>query len=219
MSRDPGSDQPEVPLIIDDPAPSRLRDPRSPSARAAMLGGNLAWIALGLIGISVATYAVRLGMREYPAETPPAAVDAAAPVPPQAASTEAPKDWDRPEATHIRPRPKRKAQPSAEEVVHEDPPSEPAKTASAKPAMPDDEDPAKAFETGAAFDSPRSPDRNGRPGISSFENPTGRPATFDNPPSSNMPARASTSDRPNVPDPSFNDPPPSTKPARKRGRR
>jgi hypothetical protein len=175
--------------------------PRSLRARARRHEFTAIWVALGLVGVSVALYAVRIGYQARVVEPTPG--------PPSVAAS--PEPEPAPPATRRRPQrpldgpPKAaaKATTSVEpevEYVTETPQTKDATTT----------EPTKAFETGKLFDQPTGRDRNGRPGSSSFENPShGRLSTFERPEHGYNSRRApnpSPSQRPNVPDPSFEKP-------------
>jgi hypothetical protein len=162
------------------------------------------WLILGLISLAVAGYAIR---RAYLPR--PVVVQAPAPAPaPALAPAAAPSPAVHRPALRPSPRPR----PVREEARPEVAPRrtvevarDPDPVMRRRPRAPDG---AESFENGAAFDNPTMPDRNGRPGMSTFENPASAPpSNFENPAHGYVSRRApQPANRPNVPDPSFGPP-------------
>jgi hypothetical protein len=198
----------EEPLIVADeglrPASHRISAGRPRSSEAGVL-----WAVLGLIALSMAGYAIHLATRPEPAAAPPspaAVAQPAAPLPP-------PRPAARPRpAAKVAATPATAAPPKPEvvEVIQE--PEDKGKAMAGA-----DADPAKKFETGSNFDTPTRPDRYGRPGRSTFENPPhGYVSGFYNPTHGPVSARAPQPSQPSTLDPSFQDPPRArTKPRRR----
>jgi type IV secretory pathway VirB10-like protein len=161
---------------------------------------TIVWVMLGLIGIAIGIYAVKLAYAPPSAPEPPAANVAATPEP---AAEPAPK------AAARRPRERRAATPPAPEpkeaVAKKAEPEVEYVTEMPKTKDMDSGDPTKANESGSLFDQQNGAAQRGRRG--SFDNPThGRVSSFDNPPhgyTNNRAPNPTPSDRPNTPDPSF----------------
>jgi hypothetical protein len=171
---------------------------RLPVSRRRGSDLTLVWVALGLAGVAVGIYAIRMAF-EPPAVPAPARVAAAAPEPPPPQVKRVPRRAAAQAKATPKEAPAAKAGPPVEYI-----------TEAPERKSPAPGDPGQEFESGELFDRPNGGNRRGQSGAGSFDNPTHGPvSSFDRPTSGYSARRAanpSPSERPNVPDPTFSTP-------------